>query len=293
MDLYRTHFKPHPLFLTINQRAHSDPTFAEVLKFLQDGVVNDAVVSFVTRRAFQNLEEDEKDDFIKRGTLLCAIKKDYARWNHDRSLECEERIFVESVTEPPSSRSAPTTAARGLPPHLLLGINQKVMLTQNICVDLGLVNGAVGTVKGIIFINADDVFPQVLVKFDGYLGGAMPSLQNHADLFAMGSVQNKFKYKGVDSKRTMLPLVAASAMSIHKSQGQTLGKVVVNLGKNEFATGLTYTGITRVRTEADIAFHPVPTRERLLKAVKRTGFQELLKDNRTSYARFQAGPQED
>ena len=59
------------------------------------------------------------------------------------------------------------------------------MLTQNICVDLGLVNGAVGTVKGIIFINADDVFPQVLVKFDGYLGGAMPSLQNHADLFAV------------------------------------------------------------------------------------------------------------
>ena len=82
-------------------------------------------------------------------------------------------------------------------------------------------------------------------------------------------------------------------MSIHKSQGQTLGKVVVNLGKNEFATGLTYTGITRVRTEADIAFHPVPTRERLLKAVKRTGFQELLKDNRTSYTRFLAGPQED
>ena len=42
----------------------------------------------------------------------------------------------------------------------------------------------------------------------------------------------------------MLPLLPGYALSIHKSQGQTLDKVLVNLGAFEFSSGLTYTALT-------------------------------------------------
>ena len=113
----------------------------------------------------------------------------------------------------------------------------------------------------------------------------MPSLEGHPDLFAIGVEKHTFKYRGYNTTRTMLPLIPAYAMSIHKSQGQTLGKVIVNLGSKEFATGLTYTGITRVKAAKDIAFYPVPTEKRLTSAIKRNGFQTVLTDNRTSRER--------
>ena len=38
----------------------------------------------------------------------------------------------------------------------------------------------------------------------------------------------------------------------------TLGKVIINLSQKEFANGLTYTAVTRVRRLSDLAFKPFP-----------------------------------
>ena len=38
----------------------------------------------------------------------------------------------------------------------------------------------------------------------------------------------------------------------------TLGKVIINLSAKEFANGLTYTAVTRVRKLSDLAFDPFP-----------------------------------
>ncbi len=48
-----------------------------------------------------------------------------------------------------------------------------------------------------------------------------------------------------------LPLKLAWAVTIHKSQGLTLDKVVVDIGKKEFCAGLTFVAISRVRCIAD------------------------------------------
>ena len=54
----------------------------------------------------------------------------------------------------------------------------------------------------------------------------------------------------------MLPLNLGYAMTIHKSQGLSLDKVIINIGNREFASGLTYTALSRSRAFEKIAFLP-------------------------------------
>ena len=50
----------------------------------------------------------------------------------------------------------------------------------------------------------------------------------------------------------------AYGVSIHKGQGMTLEKLILNVGEKEFSNGLTYTGVTRVKRLQDLAFFPFP-----------------------------------
>ena len=62
---------------------------------------------------------------------------------------------------------------------------------------------------------------------------------------------------------TQLPLKLAWAVTIHKAQGLTLDKVVINVGKKEFSLDLTFVACSRVHKLTDLIFDPPFPFERL------------------------------
>ena len=61
---------------------------------------------------------------------------------------------------------------------------------------------------------------------------------------------------GAQCLRLQLPLKLAWAVTIHEAQGLTLNKVVVDIGKKEFSSGLTFVACSRVRRLTDLLFDP-------------------------------------
>ena len=131
---------------------------------------------------------------------------------------------------------APADDAGGLEAVICLAKLARVMLTSNLWVDVGLVNGAMGTIQAICYRTGGppDLPIAVMVRFDRYSG---PTL--HDGTVPITPLRCTWSSSGVLCSRLQLPLKLAWAVTIHKSQGLTLDKVVIDVGKREFTTGLT------------------------------------------------------
>ena len=66
-------------------------------------------------------------------------------------------------------------------------------------------------------------------------------------------------------------------MTIHKSQGQTLPKGVVDLGKGEKVAGCTFVATSRVRSISDIVFEPM-TFDRLRAIGRNKNMQKRIEE---------------
>ena len=163
--------------------------------------------------------------------------------------------LIKAVHSGPGAAKATTDEAGGLEPAICIAHDARVMLTANLWVQEGLVNGAVRTVKAICYLSGESppTLPvAVTVKFDSYNGptlsdGTVPITPMHRTWFTTNSKQ---------CSRLQLPLKLSWAVTIHKSQGMTLDKVVIDLESKEFCPGLTFVAISRVRRLADVLFSP-------------------------------------
>ena len=64
---------------------------------------------------------------------------------------------------------------------------------------------------------------------------------------------------------------------MHKSQGQTTDKAIVDLGKSEFTAGLTFVCLSRAKRLVDLLIEPMPL-ERLSKIGETATFQLRLRE---------------
>lgn len=115
------------------------------------------------------------------------------------------------------------------PAECLFKVGAQVMLTKNLSVESGLVNGSRGVIEELHE-------ERIVVLFKSGL---------RVDIVP-------YSYEYEDEKaacvRAQFPLVLAYALTVHKSMGATLDYVVADCGTSVFAPGQGYVLLSRVRT---------------------------------------------
>ena len=144
----------------------------------------------------------------------------------------------------------------GLHSVLKIAVGARVMLTANVDVSDGLVNGAIGTIVHIV-TNDNDNVTHVIVEFDNSNVGLQciqSSPFNSSFPCVVPVVKHEVQFpakgrKGSEISRVQFPLTLAWATTIHKVQGLTLDKIVFDMkGEGHFSTGQAYVACSRVKS---------------------------------------------
>lgn len=124
--------------------------------------------------------------------------------------------------------------------EVLLCHDQRLMLTRNLWVEAGLVNGALGFFKDIFYppTSKQPRLPMfTTIGYYKYVG--VPFDASNPNVVPITPV--------IRGNRKQIPLKMEWALIIHKSQGLTLERASVDI-KNKEQRGLTFTTISRVKS---------------------------------------------
>lgn len=157
---------------------------------------------------------------------------------HQRRLSTGERFAVASLSFDDTDR---------LPTQLTISLQMKVMVTKNICTQAGLANGTRGTIAQIVLDEREPscetsnaqgritlMFPPTMLllkptvsvtsNFQGIPAGSIPIFPDQ------GSFKINTSTRATVHRR-QFALTPAYAFTDFKSQGQTIERVIVDLGK--------------------------------------------------------------
>lgn len=210
---------------------------------------------------------------------LFAYKRDMARFNKHslQKIQSNENPVARLHSIYTDEHGLKTRKKRGhwdvdnslgMDNNNLIAIGCKVELRgKNICPQQGLYNGAMGTVKDIVYKenespNTNHLPMYVLVHFPSYSGiQFLPNEQNIIPIVPITVPCNRFC-----CRRTFLPITLCFAKTIHTFEGQNAGpvaegqqrnpvqRIVVDPGDRKFEginPGLMYTILSRATTMGD------------------------------------------
>jgi len=218
-----------------------------------------------------NFSPDEKSAIYAKSTMVCARNRDKKAFNMSKTEALGTPIArIKSENRGGNSATASQNKAGNLPIEILLAKGCTVILTANIWKEAGLTNGAKGTVKHIIYepnAKPPKSLPLcVIVSFEQYKGPWYKGLENCCPIIP---INFPWMEGSATVSRTMLPLSMGYAISIHNSQGRGMDNLIANIGSNEFANGLTYTALTRIRKFENLYFQPFFNFDRFDKEIRK------------------------
>ncbi|CAG5896921.1 unnamed protein product [Menidia menidia] len=208
-------------------RRQTDQNFISLLQAVRVGRVTEEVTATLMRSAYHQIE---KDGIL--ATRLCTHKDDVELTNEKKlqQLPGSVRVFEALDSDPELVK---TIDAHSPVSRLIqLKVGAQVMLTKNLDVAQGLVNGARGVV--VAFESEKCGFPRVRFSC-----GITEVMKPERWIIKSGG--------GIHLSRQQLPLQLAWAISIHKSQGMTLDCVEISLAR-VFECGQAYVALSRARS---------------------------------------------
>lgn len=282
----------HSIILNTCHR-QQDSKFLRVLDNISEGQISEADYNYLTTRMINNLPLEEYNSF-KDIIQLFSTKDEVKDFNTRKMSELRDVnsnaiipvVKIEAKNNCNLAKQASTDEAHGLEQVIYMAKGCNIMLRSNLWLKKGLVNGAMGKVVDILYDKqkaTSIAHPSVILcEFDSYTG---PSIIPNTKIVPIPTILQTWTNKnGETLSRTQFPIALSYACSIHKSQGLTLNKVrkvncslieiptcnftaqsnnicfqfqaVVNIGLKEFALGLTYVALSRVRCLESLCLHP-------------------------------------
>jgi len=170
-------------------------------------------------------------------------------------------ILIKASHNKAMAETANTKEGGSVHKEMPVSINCRVMLRENQWVERRLFNGSMGTLRDIVWdAGADpDKDPHaLLMDFDDHDNEnpcATRDPENGGHLIPVFRVKRNWVRGAAPCTREQFPLTVAYAITIHKSQGISVDKAILNPGKKrDFQPGLTDIAVTRVRTLRGILF---------------------------------------
>ena len=271
-------FKTVVLLDEVVRQDPNDPFYQLLLRVRRGDIRREDWNTLCTRR-LSNLPAHEQRMFASGTVQLFSVKQKAREYNESCLQNLGQPVAVCNAVH-----GGNESLARGLSPDLFGGLQQQlklsvgalVMLRMNLWVNQKLVNGTIGTVVAILYSDPTVGPPHlpsgVVVHVPGYTG---PAFHNEPGHILVTPVEFGHVYQGRQRvTRTQLPLVLAWGITIHKSQGMTIGpghpleRVKIDFGGEEFCLGLVFVALSRATSLSDLAFDPMPDFQRLLSIAK-------------------------
>jgi ATP-dependent exoDNAse (exonuclease V) alpha subunit len=207
-----------------------DPALLDVLNRVRDGAASEADLATLNERVSPIRTLREGDPYVILTPTNAAANRINAAFLD--ALDGEAQVFEAEITGDFSQGAHPTE------PKLVLKVGAKVILLRN-DPDRRWVNGTIARVARI-------AEKRVWVEIDGETHEVeAASWENRRYAYDTGEAK---VVESVAGTFKQLPLRLAWALTIHKSQGLTLDKVYIDLGRGTFAHGQAYVALSRCRT---------------------------------------------
>lgn len=188
---------------------------------------------------------------------------------------------------------------RNLEPHLYLAVGARVFINNNVWTAAGLANGAAGEIvhmewgsdsggerpsalPSVVFVRVHNFRGrQFFTEPSAVVNGEIIDLRNVVPIVAMesqdemGPAANATGTVRARCYRSQLPVKLAFGVTHHKSQGATLDRVVLDIGKREINDGQTFTALSRCRDLTNMLLEDF-TQERLQAIGRSSSFPARL-----------------
>nr|XP_039256248.1 uncharacterized protein LOC120332966 [Styela clava] len=261
-SLWNDYFHWHELDEIMRQK--NDRNFAELLCRIRLGNQTRADIDTLRTREIHLSDLNYPEEALH----VFAYNNDVDNWNLFKLNKLiqsgPEKIVIPAIDDKREGLSLISLRASGLKLKrcktgglhtvLEIAVGCRVMLLYNIDTSDGLVNGVMGTVQ-YIAKNDKEFVISILIKFDNDNVGRKAMAKSrwkrqHPLLVPITRREAKFEKaygKGAQVSRYQFPLTLGWAVTIHKCQGITLNKIVVNTKGKKFGCGQVYVALSRVR----------------------------------------------
>lgn len=210
-----------------------DPVFINILNEVRTGVISNENYSILSKKCKPRFKSEENM------ITVCShnSKADKINAKELEKLKTKEHVFECSIEGEFNKNSIPCDMI------LRLKEGAQVMFLVN-DTEQRYCNGTIGTVE---YIGLDEIGQKVIVvKLENGLSIEVTPHTWDNNKFSHDTETDKIKRESI-GKCTQIPLRLAWAITIHKSQGLTFDKVIIDAGRS-FATGQVYVALSRCRT---------------------------------------------